>query len=342
MHRNDQFISLAEAQPPFFAGIDLGGTNIKVGVVDDLGRPLSWLTVPTEPEKGPENAAGRMGRAVHDAAAKAGLKASDLARVGLGSPGTMDLPAGRLVRPVNLKGWDDFPLRDRVAAHCGLPVTFANDAGAAAYGEFWVGAGREFHSLVLFTLGTGIGCGIIVGDLSIDGEHSHGAECGHIIIDTSENARLCGCGRRGHLEAYASATAVVKRIREALDAGRPTSLRVRLDEGCRLTPKLLDREAAAGDALSLEIIAETARWLGIGIVNLMHTIDPAGVLLGGAMTFGGSTSPLGQQFLAWIREEVARRAFPLLAERTTIDFAALGGDAGYIGAAGLARLDAKR
>ncbi len=341
MTGNRDFISLEKARSPFFAGIDLGGTNVKVGVVDDLGRPLSWLTIPTEPENGPEDAAARMGRAVAEAAEKAGLKPTDLARVGLGSPGTMDIPAGELIHPVNIKGWDHFPIRDRVAEHCRLPVAFANDGGAAAYGEFWVGSGRDFNSMVLFTLGTGIGCGIIVGEMSIDGENSHGAECGHIIIDSSADARLCGCGRRGHLEAYASATAVIKRTREALDAGRTSSLRKLLDAGRELTPKLLDREAAAGDKLSLEIIAETARWLGIGVVNLMHTIDPGGVLLGGAMTFGGHDTPLGRQFLAWIKEEVARRAFPLLAERTVIDFAALGGDAGYIGAAGLARLEAK-
>ena len=122
--RTNNFISLNQAQPPFFVGIDLGGTNIKVGVVDDLGRPLSWLTDPTESEKGPEDAARRMGKAVLEAIRKAGLEPAAVARVGLGSPGTMDIPAGKLVKPVNLKGWDDFPLRDRVSAHCGLPVTF--------------------------------------------------------------------------------------------------------------------------------------------------------------------------------------------------------------------------
>jgi glucokinase len=116
-----------------------------------------------------------------------------------------------------------------------------------------------------------------------------------------------------------------------------------VQEHCRnLTPKLLAREAEAGDPLALEIIAETARFLAVGIVTVMHTIDPSGVLLGGAMTFGGSGSKLGRQFLQWIREEVGRRAFPVLAARTTIDFASLGGDAGYIGAAGLARLEHRK
>jgi glucokinase len=322
-----------------------------VGVVDDAGRPMSWLSVPTEAGRGPEDASARMGQAVQEAIRQASLEPSAIARVGLGSPGTMDIPAGMLIEPVNLKGWDHFPIRDRVSHHCGLPVAFINDAAAAAYGEYWVGAGREFHSLVLFTLGTGIGCGIIIGDLSIDGENSHGAECGHLIVDYAQDARLCGCGQPGHLEAYASATALSRRADEILDTRlrEKTSLsnRIRQEqqkpEGERRgIPELVAREAEAGDRVAMELILETARYMGIGIVNLMHTIDPNGVLLGGAMTFGGTASPVGREFLERIKQEVRRRAFGVLAERTTIDFATLGGDAGYIGAAGIARVEHRK
>jgi len=337
-----EFVPADKAQAPFFVGVDLGGTNTKVGVVDDRGRPLSWLSVPTRPEKGPQDATRRMGAAVKKAIRKAGLRPMAVARVGLGSPGTMDIPAGKLVQPVNLRGWDDFYIRDALSAECGLPVAFANDATAAAYGEFWVGSGRAFHSMVLLTLGTGIGCGIIIGDLLVEGENSHGAECGHVIINFDDDARYCGCGQRGHLEAYASATAVVKRTAEALQAGLISSLGDRLRGGDELSPKLLAEEAEAGDQLSMEIIIETARYLGIGVVSLMHTIDPNGVLLGGAMTFGGKQSKLGRRFLSRVKEEVARRAFPVLAQRTKIDFASLGGDAGYIGAAGIARMEHRR
>jgi glucokinase len=339
MAQTNSMISARDAQPPFFVGVDLGGTNVKVGVVDDLGRPIARFSIPTEDEKGPEDATRRMGQAVKDVIAKAGLKPADVARVGLGSPGTMDIPAGRLIRPVNLKGWDGFPIRDRLSHHCGLPTSFENDANAAAYGEFWVGSGRAFHSMVLLTLGTGIGCGIIIGDLLVSGENSHGAECGHIIIDCTEDARVCGCGQPGHLEAYASATAVIKRTEEALRAGRASSLGRRIASYDELTPLLVAEEAERGDEFSLEIIMETARYLGIGIVTLMHTIDPNGVLLGGAMTFGGKETELGRAFLARIKQEIDRRAFALLAERITLDFASLGGDAGFIGAAGVARLD---
>lgn len=334
---NRQTVTRDQAQPPFFVGVDLGGQGIKMGVVDDLGRTLCYLKIATETEKGPEDGARRMGQAVLALAREAGLSPAEVAGVGLGSPGTMDVPAGMLLEPHNLPGWFDFPIRDRVSHHCGLPVTFANDANAAAYGEFWVGSGREFHSMVLFTLGTGIGCGIIVGELLIDGENSHGAECGHIIIDCGPQARVCGCGQPGHLEAYASAIGVVKRTQERLDEGAKSSLSNRIAQGEGLSPLMLAEEAQRGDALSMEIILETARYVGVGAVTLMHTIDPHGVVLGGAMTFGGHEAELGKRFLSEVRAEVQRRAFPVLAQRIKIDYASLGGDAGYIGAAGVAR-----
>lgn len=338
MSHSRRFIAQPDAQPPFFCGVDLGGTNIKVGVVDDLGRPLSWLTEPTDAARGADDGARRIGAAVLAAIEQAGLKCGDVARVGLGSPGTMDIPAGMLLEPPNLPGWINFPLRDRVSEHCGLPVAFGNDASAAAYGEFWVGSGRELESLVMLTLGTGIGCGIIVEGISIDGQHSHGAECGHMIIDCRPDARMCQCGRRGHLESYVGANAVTRRARELLESGLASSLSRRLEAGERLSPLLVSQEAEAGDALAISIIVEAAQFLAVGIVSLMHTIDPDGVIIGGAMTFGGHATASGRRFLQAVREEVQRLAFPVPAQLTKIDYASLGGDAGYIGAAGLARL----
>ena len=250
----------------------------------------------------------------------------------------MDIPRGKLLEPINLKGWEEFPVRDRIIHHSGMPVTFNNDANAAAYGEFWVGSGKQFSSLILLTLGTGVGGGIIIDHLSIDGEHSHGGELGHIIIDPHENARTDNRGYRGHLEAYASATAVIKRTKEALDTGRASSLKARLERGELLTPIMVGEEAERGDPLALEIVLETARYLGIGITTLCHTIDPAAVIIGGAMTFGRNKTPIGRRFLARIQEEVQRLAFPQVAQNVKILYGSLGGDAGFIGAAGLARL----
>lgn len=334
-----QFIPLEQARPPFFVGVDVGGTNTKIGTVDDLGRPLSWTTLRTEQEKGPQDAVGRMAAALAGVIAEAGLEAEAIARVGLGTPGTMDIAAGKLLEPGNLPAWWHFPIRDALAEACRLPVTFANDARSAAYGEYWVGSGRVLHSMILFTLGTGVGGGIVIGDLLVEGEHSAGSELGHLIIDYNDDARLCSCGKRGHIEAYCSAPSVVKRTEEALASGRESSLSARIAAGDELTSLMIDQEAGQGDALSLEIISETARYLGIGIASAMHAVDPNGVVIGGAMTFGGHQEATGRGFLERIKQEVAQRAFPALAAATTIDFASLGGDAGFVGAAGLARRD---
>jgi glucokinase len=332
-----KIIPRSEAEGPFFVGIDLGGTSIKIGVVDNLGKTLSWLSIPTEVEKGPESAAQRMGPAVDQAIADAGLEKYEIARVGLGSAGPMDVRAGKLMLTANLPGWNFFPIRDRVAFHCDLPVTFVNDADAAAYGEYWIGSAKDVDSLILLTLGTGIGCGIIIDGVNLIGANSCGGEAGHIIIDYRDDARICGCGKPGHWEAYASATAVTKITQETLDAGRASSLGDRLAAGDSLSPKLVSEEAEKGDTLSIEIILDTARFLGIGIATLLHTVDPSRVLLGGAMTFGGDKTELGKKFLAAVREETCSRAISVLPERLSIEFASLGSDAGYIGAAGVAR-----
>jgi glucokinase len=319
-----------ELHPPFYLGIDLGGTNIKAGVVDDTGRAVSSVSVETRAERGPEAGVEALAEAGRLAVAESGIGWGRITAVGLGSPGTMDLPAGMLLDPPNLPGWSNFPLRDRLAARLGKPTAFQNDANAAAYGEYWSGAGRHARSLVMFTLGTGIGCGIVEDGRILEGRHSHGAECGHIIIQM-DNARQCSCGGFGHLEAYASATALVKRAAEALEAGEESALRPLLGTD-GLTARAIDQAADAGDRLARRLMHETARYLAVGAVSLMHTIDPDIVL------FGGGMIAAGEAFLNTIRTFIRQMAFPIPAERTRIEYAQLGGDAGFIGAAGCARL----
>lgn len=333
-----QEIDPASAARPLVLGIDVGGTNIKLGIVDDNGRVLAEGEIPTEEERGPQDAVQRVRQATDELLSSLGIKLADLAGIGLATPGTQDLQAGTLLEPHNLPHWYHFPIRKTVADIFGLPVAYANDANAAACGEFWVGSGREFHSIVLLTLGTGVGGGIIIGDLNLEGEHSHGSECGHIIVDNSPEARMCGCGQPGHLESYCSATALIQLAQEALDRGRETSLRGRVERGEELSGLLIAEEAEKQDALCNELINDLAKWLGLGIVTLMHCIDPGAVILGGAMNFGGHETALGRRFLENVRTVVRRRCFPTLAEKTVIDFARLGGDAGYIGAAGIGRL----
>jgi glucokinase len=326
----------AQAERPLFAGIDVGGTSIKLGVVDNLGRTLGKSAVRTHEERGPTEAFDRTLDELHRLLQALNLGLGDIAAIGVGSPGPQDVLTGMIIAPDNLPHWRNFPVVDFLRKKTSKPIAFANDANAAAFGECWVGRGREYHSIVMFTLGTGVGGGIIIGDLLIDGDHSHGGELGHIIIDMSPHARMCASGR-GHLEGYSSATALVQRAEEALAQGVKTSVRDRLSDAQPLTPIILWEEARGGDRFAYDLIMETADFLGIGVVTLIHVVNPGAVIIGGAMDFGGNDDEIGRKFIERVREVVRRRAFPIPAQRTVIDFAMLGGDAGYIGAAGIAR-----
>jgi glucokinase len=332
----------AKLQKPFFVGVDVGGTNIKIGLVDATGQTLAYHSIRTEQDKGAEDACGRIAEVVHQLIDQSGIASDGVVRVGLATPGPQDIPTGMILRPGNLPGWWDFPIRDRLSERTGLPVTFANDANAAAYGEYWLGAGAQFHSMVLLTLGTGVGGGIIIGDTLIEGAHSCGGECGHIVVDPRDDAPADSAGIRGSLEAYANAAAVVNRVTEALETGEISSLADRRRSGEKMTPLIVAEEAEGGDKLARRVIMVTAHWLAVAIVTFAHTIDPDAIVLGGAMTFGGASHPLGREFLQSIREEARRRMLPPLHDKVQIEFASLGGDAGYIGAAGLARQDHRK
>lgn len=318
-------------QPLKFVGIDVGGTYIKGGVVNEAGQALSTVSLETEATRGQEHGLNRMCEAVRQAAAGAGLRLDQVAAIGVATPGTMDIPAGLMLDPPNLKPWRNVPVRQHIEHTFGLPTAFQNDANAAALGEAWVGAGRGVRSMVLFTLGTGVGGGIIIDQQVLQGEHSHGAELGHIKIEMT-NPRACGCGARGCLEAYASATAVVQRTHEAL-AGDSTrsSLHALARADHELTARDVFDAARAGDALAERVVEDTAFYLAVGAANLMHVIDPDLVVFAGGMVAAG------ESFLDRIRRHVRRLAFPVPAARVQVRFAQLGGDAGFIGAAGCAR-----
>lgn len=323
-------MSDAGRRPPFYLGIDLGGTNIKAGVVDDEGRKISRVSHETQADQGPHVGLANLVKAAHDAVQQSGLGWDDIAAIGIGSPGTMDIHKGLLLDPPNLPGWVNWPLRAKLSEALGRATVLQNDANAAAYAEFWSGAGKEANSLVLFTLGTGVGCGIVEGGRIIEGRHSHGGECGHIIIQM-EGGRQCSCGQYGHLEAYASATALVKRAHEALDEGEPSVLQDLRRQGGELTAKAINDAAVAGDILARRLMHDTARYLAVGATSLMHTIDPDVVL------FSGGMIAAGEPFLEQIRAHIQQIAFPEPARNTKVDFASLGDDAGFIGAAGCAR-----
>jgi glucokinase len=328
-----QRIDASHAEYPCFWGIDVGGTSIKLGLVDLKGRTVFFDTVPTLETLGGQAAINRVAEVVRRVEQSLQLTHDQIPGIGLGSPGTMDLGKGILVDPPNLPNWKLFPIRKACEEALARPVTFLNDANAAAYGEFWLGAGRGQSNMILFTLGTGVGGGVIVDGGLINGVNSSGSELGHVIVDSREDAELCVWGGgRGHLEAYASASAVVARARKQLRA-LPKKSSILLDDD-QLSAKAIYLAAEEGDRFALDMIDDTAKWLGIGICSAVHVIDPGLVVLGGAMNFGGSRSESGRRFLAKVVEEFARRTFANVASGTKIQFAELGSDAGYLGAAG--------
>lgn len=331
-------IDLESAQPPFYWGIDIGGTGIKLGLVDDAGRTVEFEKLATRESEGAAAAVERITESVQEIEKHLSV-IGNVPHIGLGAPGPMDLAGGLLVAPPQLPSWWGFAIVDALESSLGRPISFLNDANAAAYGEFWLGSGKEDSSMFLLTLGTGVGGGAIVDDELVNGVNSFGSECGHMIIDPSPDARLCVWGGgRGHLEAYASASAVVDLTRTRLTQGRESALTGLLGgNDSELTAKKVYDAAMAGDSLAIEIVDETAKWLGVGITSIVHLFDPGSIVLGGAMNFGGADSAIGERFLTGIQQEFKDRTFPNVYEGTSIKFATLGANAGYLGLAGYAR-----
>ena len=318
--------------PLLYVGLDVGGTTMKAAVVDDAGKPFPHATLATEAYKGQDHGLNQMAATIRLAIAAAGKMEKEIAAIGVATPGTMDIPAGIILDPPNLRPWRNVPVRQFIADKFGIPTAFQNDANAAAFGEYWVGAGRDVRSMVMFTLGTGIGGGVIIDDHVLEGQHSHGAEVGHMKIDLGKT-RQCGCGRWGCLEAFASATAVVKRAQEAVAnvAGKSLlrDLLTTTDE--ELPAKVVFQAADQGDAIAMKVIDDTAYYLAVGATNMMHLIDPDMIVYAGGMIAAG------ESFLNRIRHYIRELAFPIPAAKTIVRYSQLGSDAGYIGAAACAR-----
>ena len=216
-------------------GIDLGGTNVKVGCFDSALKLIDKASAATEADMGPEAVVERIGRTTENLLAINNLPADSLAAAGIGAPGPARLDEGIIIASPNMPLFKNVPLRRMVSRRLHAPVVLENDANAACWGEFVLGAGKDINNMVFFTLGTGIGGGIITDDKLVHGSADNAAELGHIII--YPDGRKCACGQRGCVEAYASADSTARRAVEALEAGAESSLKRVLDEKGRITSK---------------------------------------------------------------------------------------------------------
>lgn len=314
----------------YVLGIDLGGTFIKAGVVDESANVVSRTRCPTGAERGADAVVDAMAEAAEDAVARSGAGWEAVSAAGLGAPGLIDCCLGVPLASPNLRLLEGVPLARKLAEKLGrdVPVVLENDANAAAYGEFWAGAGRDADSLVLMTLGTGIGGGVVLDGRIWHGAHGFAGELGHAAIFADGDR--CACGARGCLEAYASASAMERRFAETLRAGRASALADAVRQGEKVSAKDIHQAAAEGDAAACEAIEETGRFLGIAAANFVHVFDPD------LIVFAGGLTGAGDMLLEAARIEAEARMFAALADKVKIVFAQLGAEAGLIGAAGWA------
>jgi glucokinase len=292
-------------------GVDLGGTNLRVAAIDKTGQVLARVSEPAKFDRGPDQVAGDIAKIVEHVRQQIG--GNSLAGVGIGVPGFVDIEAGLVLGAVNLPGFIGFPVRDRIQQYLGIPIILENDANAAALGEAWLGAGKGLKDLILLTLGTGIGGGIIANGKVLHGFRGMAGEFGHMTVIPDGNP--CGCGNWGCLEKHASASAIIG-MAKMMHLGREVN------------------SAADVYALALEgnegakrIFESMGRALGIALASLINAFNfPLYLLSGGPL-------PAWDLFSPSMFAEVCKRSFTFSRTKTRIERGLLGGDAGLYGAA---------
>jgi glucokinase len=307
-------------------GIDLGGTKIQAAIVDDDGEVAGQSRHPTPTRGGPADVADEMANTLREAAAGAGVQTGDLEGIGVGSPGRVDDGAGTVTGAKNLPGWGgSFDLRGALEASCGAPVSLGNDVQVATDGEFALGAGRPYRSLLGVFWGTGVGGGIVLDGKPWIGRDAAG-EIGHMVVKI--DGAQCPCGRRGCMEAYAGRLAMENRARREVGNGEKTVLFKIMEERgrTRLTSGVWARALNRDDDLAHRLIDRAVRALGVSIASAVNLLDVEAVIIG-----GGLGLRLGEPYVVRIREAMMPSLFA--AENPpAVELAALGDLGGAIGA----------
>ncbi len=333
---------------PITVGIDLGGTSLRVGAFDAAMTLISSKAIPTKVASGPEAVVADIVNSIDDVFDHAGLNRKALAdsvKIGLGSPGPLNLRTGRLGTLPNFPGWDNFPIREALAQAAGLPVYLDCDANAAAVAEWKYGAGSEaqLDSLAMITLGTGVGSGIVLRGEIWHGMVGMGGEVGHISVD--RQGPVCGCGGRGCLEMYASANGLLRLAREAGEGrGATESLRTLIGSLSGFTAREVALLAEAGDRSAAEVFATFGWWLGVGLAPLINILDLPLVIIGGGVAaawhlFAPSMFDTLREYSNVYRLAEPRQRGVQEENRTFLCPAMLGPAAGLLGAALLPHLD---
>lgn len=337
--RRSQMVALSSSLR--FVGVDIGATSIDVAIMDGELRLLGHAAQPTDVKAGPNVVLDQVLDLIAKIRAELPGPAEELSGVGVGVPGPVSQGAGALVAPPIMPGWSHFPIRDMLGAALGAPVMVDNDVNIMALGELHAGTARSVRDLLFVKVGTGIGCGIVVGGEVYRGVTGSAGDIGHIQVD--ENGPVCTCGNTGCLEACFGGAALARDAEAAARAGRSAGLADRLaelgvlgekghaDTGVRaayLTAADVGAAAAAGDAVAIQMIREGGHRLGQVLASLVSFFNPALLVIGGGVAAG-----LGHPLLAEIRSVVYRRSLPLATGNLPIVLSELGGTAGVVGAA---------
>ncbi|HEY0539201.1 MAG TPA: ROK family protein [Actinoallomurus sp.] len=301
--------------------LDIGGTKLAAGVVSRAGDVRSFVRTPTKVEEGPDTVVKRLLDLGRDALAEAGHGPEEMAAVGIGCGGPLDPVSGRVQGPPGLPGWDDVPIVDLVSAAYDRQSFLENDATAAVLGEYHYGGWGDVRHMLYLTVSTGVGGGLILDGRLHRGAAGNGGEFGHVIIDW--RGRVCGCGQRGCIEAYASGSSIARRAAEALATGEPSSMR-----GLPwVTAETVSTHAGQGDPLARRVWDETTAALGRAVAVMVNVVEPQLVILGGGVTRAGDA------LLLPVRHAALSQAMRPAGAAARVELSSHGDTVGVVGAA---------
>ena len=310
----------------YYVGLDFGGTNLKAGLVSqETGEVIHLSLLPTASHEGPQGVMTRMATLIESSLDQ--VNRSDVGGIGIGVPGVIDLENGTTEFLPNLPGnWPDVPLAQNIQKSTGLPVKLLNDARAITYGEWQFGAGQGSDSMACFTIGTGIGGGLVVNNQLVLGIGGTAGELGHITVDY--NGPICGCGNKGCVETLASGPAIAAMGIKAVSQGLTTSIgQLAGFDLNKITPELINRAATQGDAIALDIYRQAGFYLGIAVANVLVSVSTRKVVI------AGGVAQAGNLLLDGIKKTIKERVRMMPVEQVEIVSARLGSHAGIIGAA---------
>lgn len=313
----------------YYIGVDLGGTNIAVGLVDEDGKIIAENSTPTLWRRGYADMIRDMAACAKKLLSDTKTPIEDVKAIGVGIPGIGDNKTGRVIYCPNIE-WRDIPLREELQKYLNLPVMMDNDATVAGLAENFAGISKGCESSVFLTLGTGVGGGIIIGGKPWSGAHNVGSEIGHMVIEV--DGETCNCSKKGCLERYTSATAIDRLARQALTGHKESALYGACGGDLnKISAKMVFDLAKKGDEIALQVFNKYVKYLSIVISNIIMILDPEMIIL------GGGVSKCGDFLLNAIREEVPKYILYKTVPYSTIELAKLGNDAGIIGAAMLGK-----